>query len=504
MKTTTKHLHGLGILAMMALPALSPTHSPRAADVTVNLSSKKQVIDGFGASSAWCGTINDNVMNSLYGTLGYSILRVRIEENIGDNYKSGPYTSWAPELANAKKAQAKGAIVFASPWNPPTSIRFNKNASNGKFGIEDSKFPAYRDYLNAYVKYFKDNGAPLHAISIQNEPDYAKDWTYWSPTQVHDFILNYGASINTKLMSAESFSYLKNLFDPTLNDAKALENVSIFGTHIYGTSFNNFSYPLFESKGRSAGKKVWMTEHFLNEDDDMTKTVMPVAREIHECMVTGSMNAYVYWWITWANGLANSNGTIFKRAYVIGQWAKHVRPGYSRVDATATPATNVYVSAYTGDSKVVVVAVNTGTSAVSQRFVMLGSSPTTMSTFQTSSSQNMAAGSAIAVSGGAFTANLPAQSITTFVGTGPVGTRPFRRVRALEGFRATGDRSQIAVAPNADAKQYLVTVRTFDGRQIAVRSGNTSGISIPVAGKGTYLVAVKSEGHTQETVVPVF
>lgn len=475
-----------------------------AAAVNVNVSSKKQIIDGFGASSAWCGTISDKVMNSLYGDLGYSILRVRIEESIGDNWKTGNFNSWAPELANAKKAIAKGAIVFASPWNPPASLRFNKNASNGKFGIEDAKFPGYRDYLNAYVKYFKDNGAPLHAISVQNEPDYAKDWTYWSPTQVHDFILNYGASINTKLMSAESFSYLKNLFDPTLNDAKALENVDIFGTHIYGTSFNSFTYPLFESKGHPAGKHVWMTEHFLNEDDDMTKTVMPVAREIHECLVTGSMNAYVYWWITWANGLAKSDGTIFKRAYVIGQFAKYIRPGYNRVDATATPGSNVYVSAYTGDDKVVIVAINTGTGAVNQKFNIQNANVTKLSTKVTNSGSNMATGADISASGNSFSANLPAQSITTFVGTNISVGVPGRIAGNLEGFKATAAKGGIVVVPGSLEKAYKVTVRTMDGRSIASSHAASGSLSIPMNGKGSYLVEVESEGRSSRQVVPVF
>jgi glucuronoarabinoxylan endo-1,4-beta-xylanase len=81
----------------------------------INPGKTNQMIDGFGASSAWCGAIGDNVMNSLYGDLGYSILRLRIEEGIGDAWKTGNYNSWAPELSNAKKANAKGAKVFASP-----------------------------------------------------------------------------------------------------------------------------------------------------------------------------------------------------------------------------------------------------------------------------------------------------------------------------------------------------------------------------------------------------
>lgn len=40
-----------------------------AADATVNLTAPKQEIDGFGASSAWCGALGDNIMNGLYSNI---------------------------------------------------------------------------------------------------------------------------------------------------------------------------------------------------------------------------------------------------------------------------------------------------------------------------------------------------------------------------------------------------------------------------------------------------
>lgn len=498
-RRSTKTLMGLvvALAGFAAAPAI-------AADVTVNVDTKKQEIDGFGASSAWCGSISDAVMTPLYKTLGFSILRLRIEEGIGDNWKTGNFNSWAPELANAKKAAANGALVFATPWNPPASLRLD--GGGGKYSTDPSKWASYRDYLNAYVKYMKDNGVNLHAISIQNEPDYSKDWTYWSATQIHDFILNYGASITTKLISAESFNYTKSLFDQILNDSKALANVSIFGTHLYGTSVNNFAYPLFESKGRPAGKKVWMTEHYIGEKetDVNIANTMSIAKEIHDCMVTGNMSGYVYWWITWPNGLATGSGTIYQRAYAIGQFSKYIRPGYHRVDATATPATNVYVSAYTGDDKVVIVAVNTGTGSANQKFNLSGASVSSMSTYQTASGKNMVAGSAVTVAGGSFTTSLPGQSITTFVGTNRAAAISPRSGSAALGFHASLAHGNLLVTPSPDAASYRVTVRQLDGRQVARRSELRGAAAIPVAAKGLLLVDIERDGQHQREIVQAF
>jgi glucuronoarabinoxylan endo-1,4-beta-xylanase len=422
----------LACLIVMSLIFTVPASKVSAAsDVTVNLASTKQNIRGFGASSAWCGAIGDSVMNSLYGDLGYSILRLRIEEGIGDNWKTGNFSKWAAELSNAKKASAKGAIVFASPWNPPASMQenFYRSDDSSAQRLRYDKYNEYVDYLNAYVKYMKDNSVNLYAISIQNEPDYAKDWNWWTPEEMFNFMKNYAGKINCKVMAPESFQYLKNMSDPILNDSTALNNLDILGFHIYGTQASQFAYPLFQQKGE--GKEAWMTEHYF--DDDNIGTLMNMGKEIHDCMVTGNMNAYVYWWITWPNGLASSSGQIYKRAYVLGQFAKFIRPGYYRVDATATPNTNVYVSAYTGDNKAVIVAINTGTSAVSQKFNLQNGSTSSVSSYVTDGSRNLAAGSDIAVTNGSFTAQLPAQSVTTFVGsTTPVVIEPVSAFKQLE------------------------------------------------------------------------
>lgn len=493
--------------ALVAVPLALPSLSCRAADVTVNVNSKKQEIDGFGASSAWCGKMSAKANNNLYNTLGYSILRVRVDET-EPNWATASGTNcaiWNKELSNAKAALAAGATVFATPWNPPASLRITTGSASAAYSTDPTKWAGYRDYLNTYVKYFKDNGAPLDAIAVQNEPDYAEGWTNWSATQVHDFIVNYGASINTKLITAESFSFIKSMYDQILNDSKALANVAIFGAHFYGTPVSQYAYPLFESKGRPAGKRLWMTEHFLNRDDDITKTIMPLGKEIHDCMVTGNFNAYVYWWIFHPEGiLADADSMPNKRGYTIAQFAKYIRPGYYRVDATPTPATNVYVSAYAGGDKVVIVAVNTGTSAVSQKFSISGASVASMSTYQTSSSKNLAAGASETVSGGSFTTSLPAQSITTFVGANSSSSIRTRLGNSLEGFTAVVAGGALVVSPSRSVAQpYTAILRTIEGRALSSRSGSMGSVALPLAGKATYVLEVQSNGRTMHRMVPV-
>lgn len=102
------------------------------------------------------------------------------------------------------------------------------------------------------------------------------------------------------------------------------------------------------------------------------------------------------------------------RFFLVGTFP--FRPGYVRIEATAKPASDVYVSAYRGSgSTVVVVAVNKGVSAVSQQFSLASSTPSGVSSWLTDASRNVAPQGMVSVSNGSFTATLPARSVTMFV-----------------------------------------------------------------------------------------
>ncbi|OOM78656.1 glucuronoxylanase XynC [Clostridium sp. BL-8] len=412
-KKVKKILLSLLTLSITCLPFAGfsmPANAAAAASDTINLSSKQQLIRGFGAASVWCGALSDSYMNTLYNTAGLSILRVRIAPN--ENWKNGDYSAWADELSNAKKAVSRGAIVFATPWTPPASMKTNNSTIHGS--LKTSSYADYAAYLKAFATYFANNGAPLYAISLQNEPDYDPDYEgcTWTADQFRDFLKNNGSTISgtTKIIMPESCNYSTSMSDSTLNDSNATSKVSIIGEHLYGATIKDYSL------ARNKGKELWMTEHLLN--DQSISGCMSTAKEINDCMTIGNMNAYVWWWvISDSNGLYNKAGQVQKRTYVLGQFSKFIRPGYYRVDAASNPQSNIYISAYTGDNKVVIVAINQGASSVSQSFNIQGGKTSSVSPYVTSSSSNMAKGTDISISNGSFTATLPAQSVTTFVGT---------------------------------------------------------------------------------------
>jgi O-Glycosyl hydrolase len=98
------------ILAVVAAASALPFNA-HAATCNINMAVNQQTMDGFGFSSAWCGQLSTAKNNALYNTLGFSLLRIRIDPN----------QFWTDETVNATAAHARGAKVLGTPWSPPAT-----------------------------------------------------------------------------------------------------------------------------------------------------------------------------------------------------------------------------------------------------------------------------------------------------------------------------------------------------------------------------------------------
>lgn len=364
----------------------------------INGAVQYQIIDGFGFSSAWCGTLSSAKNNSLYNTLGFSLLRIRVDQN---------KNNWGEEIANSAAAHAAGAKVLGSEWSPPVAWNSNGQSTGGYLLPQH-----YGDYAN----YLKDaaNTIKLDYVSFQNEPDMGNidpsGVVSWSESQMRTFLKNNSSTIGKPIVYAESFSFNDAYTDPALNDASAASKISIIGGHLYGGGLNTHQNAL------NKGKKVWQTEHYVANSRDDINNALTQAKEIQDCM-NNQMSAYFYWWVNDNDvsvNLVNQSGSIYKAGYVAGQFAKWIRPGKVRISASYNPSSNVYVTAYRNGG-IVVVAVNNGSSSVNQSFSFSNiSGLSSMGVNRTSSSENMSYKGNVTLSNNSFTYTLPAKSITTF------------------------------------------------------------------------------------------
>ncbi len=379
------------------------------AAVTILGNDSKQVIQGFGCAtvftppntSALTSEEFDKLFGSGSGQVGLNILRIRIASD----------DAWrATELSYAKAAIQRGAKVFACPWSPPARMKTNNSiiGTGGKL-IADSA-AAYAKYLNDFALYMAANGASLEAVSVQNEPDWEPSYEgcAWTATEMRDFLKNHGSAVTaTRLMAPELVNNNQTYVNTILNDAGAVANLDIIGTHLYGGGI------VENATAKTLGKEVWMTEHL----DTLTNYTanMNTAIEIHDCFTKANFNAYIWWYGKRFYGLIGQDGAVTQRGYIMSHFARFIKPGAVRLGTGTNSRTDVLISAYKNGTKKVLVLINRGDYNVKQTITFQDASAATVIPYVTTSSKNVEQGSAVTVTGNSFAYTLPAKSVVTFV-----------------------------------------------------------------------------------------
>ncbi|MEY4546038.1 MAG: endo,4-beta-xylanase, putative, xyn5A, partial [Pseudomonadota bacterium] len=298
------------------------------------------------------------------------------------------------------------------------------------------------DHLLSFRDYLQERGVPLHAISVQNEPDISVTYEScdWTPEQMVDWLLGQGERFgSTPLIAAESFNFNRRMTDPILLNPAAAAHVGIIGGHIYGNGLSD--YPL----ARSSGKEVWMTEHYTESRNSANAwpLALNVGKEIHDIMAA-NFSAYIWWYIRRSYGPITEDGLVSKRGYLMAQYAKFVRPGAVRIAATPATLGEVHVTAFdvptaalevptaaastaaasTGaastveaeqPSRLVLVAVNQGTEPQNIDIAVRDSCVEEFSRYATSESKSLSEDGEVTLRDGRLSVTLDAQSVTTFV-----------------------------------------------------------------------------------------
>ena len=301
--------------------------------------------------------------------------------------------------------------MLATPWTPPPSLKDNHNLVGGS--VPTNQYANFAAYLNTYARYLRINGAPLAAVSIQNEPDFLPDYEscLWNSGQFRMFCRDYaGAITDAPVMMPEAFAFNPAVSDATLNDPLAATNVALVGGHLYGV---NRITP--DTNAHAKGKPTWMTEFLIN--DQSIESALETAAQIHDCLTIGNMSAYIWWkCLGDANGLLNAAGAIQKRGYVMSQFSRFIRPGFYRIGETNFGSSRVSAYKNTNGTRFAIVAINPFSLDFNQTITLNHFPQIRLTPWITSASQSLAVQPSFAVNDGTFTVTLPAHSVTTFFG----------------------------------------------------------------------------------------
>jgi len=435
-----------------------PTNLLAASTVTVDWDTTYQTIDGFGVSEAFhqsnnIARLGETKQNEIYDLLfsttdgaGFSIFRSILGDGgTWGNADDGPNKTMQPaedvwdwnesnddQIPMIKAIQSKYGInqILYTVWSPPAWMKTNGSVVGGS--LRTDKYQAYATYLAEHIKNYKSKfGIEITHIGIQNEPNLETSYSScrWSPEELRIFMRDYlvptfdKENITAKVVFAENMSFNEQYAIDSLNDPIAVKRVDIVGAHNYGSNYIPFTTT------KSKGKGIWMTEvSDMNGNDTSINDGLRWAKEIHDFMTITEGNAWFYWWgacFKTYNGegliqmdLNNKTYKVAKRLYTIGQYSRFIRPGWQRIEATKNPVSNVYVTAYKDpkSGKFAIVALNNGWSSQSITYTLKGFSPTVVTAYTTSATQDLAKGNDITVINSSFSFDLAPNSITTFVG----------------------------------------------------------------------------------------
>ena len=221
--------------------------------ITVDNTTQYQQMDGFGGSltdsSAWLiwnklsASQQTMLMQQLFSpSSGIGISFLRQPMGASDFSASGNYSyddvpsgQTDPALANFSVAHdatytiplVKQALsinpnlkVVALPWSPPAWMKTTETMNGGN--MNTSYFPSLAQYFVDFVQAYQQQGIPIYALSVQNEPLYS---TTGYPSE--------------SLAASDESTFIASNLGPALTTA-GLANVKIFA---YEHNWDNTAYP---------------------------------------------------------------------------------------------------------------------------------------------------------------------------------------------------------------------------------------------------------------------
>jgi len=320
--------------------------------ITIAPDQRQQYIRGYGGMETTWGNFfqsDPTDMKNMFDPeiLGYNIWRIMIPpistnvEDIKEYVLARDYANRYYE--NVKIVNKYNGYVLASPWSPPKEWKSNNSINSGGHLLHTYR-KQYANYLRAYARHMASNGAPIYAISIQNEPNYAGgyDGCEWTDEEMRDFFIEVGRFTqgvrgfgggkvipSVLTVNGESANNPKINF-PAMDHPVSNAAIDMFARHVYGDQTQRLW-----GRANLNGREVWMTEHNINsanetafKNDWTWNYIWRFMNDVDLVIRLNNENAFVWWAVKRfysfiGDGAANtSKGTILPRGWGMAHYSK--------------------------------------------------------------------------------------------------------------------------------------------------------------------------------------
>jgi O-glycosyl hydrolase len=294
-----------------------------------------------------------------------------------------------------KKINDMGGYVMLCPWIIPLEFTTPRGGGEGQGNgtgrgtqVDPSKFNELADWYVNYIKNLVDKGAPIFALSVQNEPDQgvAYDGCIWSGNDQRDMIRILGPKLAAAglkgygggrvwdkiwLATGENAGLPGTAGDTAINDVGengASQYIEIATRHMYGSMqpyTNGIAAVADPTKGL---QEIWQTEHCDTTGRSGTGAalyatmsgwpfVWHIANEVYDTFALNKESAFIWWTSKRFYGFigegeyGTTNGAVLPRGHVMAHFGKYVlNTKMINVTATGDFLSNAGIAAGSGST----------------------------------------------------------------------------------------------------------------------------------------------------------
>lgn len=274
--------------------------------------------------------------------------------------------------------------LFASPWSPPTWMKFPKAYNYGTLRWEPKVLEAYALYFVKFVEAYAQEGIKIDQVHIQNEvaADQKFPSCLWTGEQLREFIRDYLGpafekhGLNTEIWLGTINGRVEKLFTESSEDYNSYANTVLSDPEAYkyikGVGYQWAGKYVIQQTVQSYPELRYMQTE--NECGD-GKNTWEYAHYVHSLFrhyFVNGVNSYVYWNMalepkgpsTWGweqNSMitvdpASKQVTNNPEFYVMKHFSHFVETGAARIETRGPWTGNTVAFENPDGSKVVVVS----------------------------------------------------------------------------------------------------------------------------------------------------